>query len=145
MTIYKSTLIDSSFRGIVIQPGYLPMQTDAFEITGTMCVIIIVVLVIWLLVSIWVFRDARSRGMNGALWLVVVLVGSLIGLIVYIVVREKEPGKDQLEMSQSREAFWREVLTDSQASKNEDGMTCRNCGAQLASETKLCPVCGLRT
>jgi hypothetical protein len=121
------------------------MQTDPFEITGTTCIIIIVVLVIWLLVSIWVFRDARRRDMNGALWLVVVLVGSLIGLIVYIVVREKEPGKDNQEMSRAREAFWREVVRSSQAYKTEDGMTCRNCGAQLAPETKLCPVCGLIT
>ncbi|MGC9345235.1 MAG: hypothetical protein ACP5ER_00375 [Candidatus Bathyarchaeales archaeon] len=48
--------------------------------------------IIAILLCIWVYRDAESRGMNGALWLIIVLIAGIIGLIVYLVVRkEKKP------------------------------------------------------
>ena len=48
--------------------------------------------VIAILLCIWVYRDAESRGMNAALWLIIVLITGLIGLIIYVVVRkEKQP------------------------------------------------------
>lgn len=48
----------------------------------------IAVLVMTVLIGIWVYRDAVSKGMNGVLWtLVVLLVPSFIGLIIYLIVR----------------------------------------------------------
>jgi hypothetical protein len=53
---------------------------------------LIVFALIWFIIAIllciWVYRDAESRGMNGALWLIIVLVGGVIGLVVYLVVRK---------------------------------------------------------
>jgi len=46
--------------------------------------------VIWLLVAIWVYKDAEKRGANGVLWLIVVVLLGIIGLIIYLVVRPKE-------------------------------------------------------
>jgi len=52
----------------------------------------IIWLVIAILLCIWVYRDAESRGMNGALWLIIVLITGIVGLIIYVVVRkEKQP------------------------------------------------------
>jgi len=58
------------------------------------CLIPIVWFVIAILLCIWVYRDAESRGMNGVLWLIIVLIAGIIGLIVYLVVRkEKAPSQ----------------------------------------------------
>ena len=56
-----------------------------------MCGVIIGSIVISVLIGIWVYRDANSRGMEGVLWLIVVLVGSLVGLIIYLIVRRDHP------------------------------------------------------
>jgi len=54
------------------------------------CLVPIIWLVIAILLCIWVYRDAESRGMNGVLWLIVVLIAGIIGLIVYLVVRKEK-------------------------------------------------------
>jgi len=58
------------------------------------CLIPLVWFIIGILLCIWVYRDAESRGMNGVLWLIIVLIAGLIGLIIYLVVRkEKAPSR----------------------------------------------------
>jgi heme/copper-type cytochrome/quinol oxidase subunit 2 len=58
------------------------------------CLIPIVYFVVAILLCIWVYRDAESRGMNGVLWLIVVLLTGIVGLIIYLVVRkEKSSGQ----------------------------------------------------
>jgi len=47
-------------------------------------------IIIGILLCIWVYKDAESRGMNGALWLIIVLITGLIGLIIYLVVRKEK-------------------------------------------------------
>jgi len=59
---------------------------------GLFCLLPIIWLVIAILLCIWVYRDAESRGMSGVLWLIVVLIAGIIGLIIYLIVRkEKKP------------------------------------------------------
>ena len=43
--------------------------------------------VVWILIAIWVYRDAEKRGGSGALWLIIVLFTWIIGLIIWLVVR----------------------------------------------------------
>ena len=53
--------------------------------------LILLIPIVWFIIAIllciWVYRDAQSRGMNGALWLIIVLIAGIIGLIIYVVVR----------------------------------------------------------
>jgi putative membrane protein len=55
-------------------------------------------LVLGLLLCVWIYRDANSRGMNGILWVLAVLVGSLfwlgwlVVLVIYLVVRGSAHG-----------------------------------------------------
>ena len=51
-------------------------------------VIVIVVCLIGLALSIWVYKDAKKRDMNAAVWLLIVLVTGCIGCIIYLVVRD---------------------------------------------------------
>jgi putative membrane protein len=48
--------------------------------------------VIWFIIAIvigvWIYRDAESRGMGGTMWLIITLVLSIIGLIIYLIVRK---------------------------------------------------------
>jgi len=41
-----------------------------------------------ILLGVWVYRDARDRGMGAALWLLIVLLTGPLGLIIYLMVRE---------------------------------------------------------
>lgn len=55
---------------------------------GLLCLLPIVWFIIAILLCIWVYRDAESRGMSGVLWLIVVLITGILGLIIYLVVRK---------------------------------------------------------
>ena len=79
---------------------------------------IIAFFAIGLLLCIWVYRDAQKRGMNGALWLIIVLVGNVIGLLVYLIVREPEKTY---------------TLTV---------RYCKYCGNPMTPDAKFCPKCG---
>ena len=53
-----------------------------------MIILVIVFYVIALLIAIWVYKDAKKRDMNAAVWLLIVLVTGPIGCIIYLVVRD---------------------------------------------------------
>ena len=44
--------------------------------------------IIALILCIWVYKDAKKRDMNAAVWLLIVLVTGCIGCIIYLVVRD---------------------------------------------------------
>lgn len=58
---------------------------------GLFCALYGAVIIVIIAIAVWVYRDAEKRGMNGALWLIVVLVGSIIGLIIYLIIRRDHP------------------------------------------------------
>jgi len=66
---------------------------EAFEMAifgGTICLIgSIVWLIIFILIAIWVYKDAEKRGKSGVLWLIIVILLGLIGLIIWLIVRPK--------------------------------------------------------
>jgi RNA polymerase subunit RPABC4/transcription elongation factor Spt4 len=77
-------------------------------------IVIIAVLTIFILIGVYVYKDANSRGMNGLLWAIVAMFApSFIGIIVYLIVRE-----------------------------NYASMACSNCGAQVKPGYNTCPNCG---
>ncbi len=51
-------------------------------------ILAIVWFVIAIAVAIWVYKDAKKRDMNAAVWLLIVLVTGCIGCIIYLVVRD---------------------------------------------------------
>jgi hypothetical protein len=77
--------------GILAISGRAAAQGEFF-IIGGLCLIPIIILIVFIIIALWVYRDAESRGMSGVLWLLVVLVGGIIGLIVYLIVRKDHPG-----------------------------------------------------
>jgi len=53
----------------------------------SLSILSLAMLAIWILVIVWVYRDAERRGMNGVLWALLVFIGNLIGLLIYLLVR----------------------------------------------------------
>lgn len=80
-------------------------------------------LILWIVVIVWVYRDAERRGMNGILWALLVLIGNLIGLLIYLIVR-----------------------TDSVPAQKADQetQTCPNCHKPVAMNFVFCPYCAER-
>lgn len=75
----------------------------------------LLVVLIPVLTGVYVYRDAKSRNMDAALWtLVAVLVPSFIGLIIYLVIRGHNVNLD-----------------------------CPRCKSPVASDYALCPYCGM--
>ncbi len=68
------------------------MTYDPTGMLGGLLIIYVVVLVVALIISlalaIWVYKDAKKRDMNAAVWLLIVLVTGCIGCIIYLVVRD---------------------------------------------------------
>jgi RNA polymerase subunit RPABC4/transcription elongation factor Spt4 len=80
----------------------------------TVALVAALVLMIPIFMGVYVYRDAKARGMDALLWaLVAVLVPSFVGLIIYLVIRGNNPNRD-----------------------------CPNCRKPVSSEYALCPYCG---
>ena len=56
---------------------------------GMICIAALLMLIVWFLVIVWVYRDAKKRGKSGALWAIIVLFLGILGLIIWLVVRPK--------------------------------------------------------
>ena len=80
-------------------------------------------LVIWIVVIVWVYRDAERRGMNGVLWALLVLIGNIIGLLIYLIVRS-------------------DIVPASQRSPSTQ--TCPECNQKIGEGYAFCPHCGKR-
>jgi len=68
----------------------LALQTELFFGVAA-CAFWIAWLVIWILVAVWVYKDAESRRTNGMLWAIIVILLGLIGLIIYLIARPSGP------------------------------------------------------
>lgn len=88
-------------------------------------IISLILLVIWIFVIVWVYRDAESRGMNGVLWALLVFIGNLIGLLIYLIVRSNS-------VASSKER----PVTQASSQK------CPNCRLPLSPSYVFCPNCG---
>ncbi len=60
-------------------------------------------LVVWILIAYLVYQDAEKRGMNGLLWLILLLIPmvNIVALIIYLVVRESQPQTRKAEVEKT--------------------------------------------
>lgn len=112
-------------------------------------------LLVWILVGVWVYRDAESRAMNGALWLIIVLLLSLIGIIIYLIVRGDHPvGGRPMYAPYGYPPYGGmpppvpppapPPMTTAAPPGASAATTCGNCGAPLPAGVGFCPNCGTK-
>ena len=94
--------------------------------TGALCIIPILMFIIWVILAVWVYKDAEKRGSSGALWLIIVIITGIIGLIIWLVVRPPIGGKK----------------TEDTTSTGGDDRRCPNCGRVIPLDANVCPYCG---
>lgn len=81
--------------------------------------------IIGIAIAVWVYRDAEARGEDGAIWLLIVLFTSIIGLIIWLIVRPKE-----------------RVVGKKLARPAEGKIYCIHCGTENPADAKYCHRCG---
>jgi hypothetical protein len=65
------------------------LQNEAAGILVVVLLIIIIPIVLWVWCAIWVYKDAKSRGKEAIIWVLIVLVMPVVGLIIYLIVRNE--------------------------------------------------------
>lgn len=59
-------------------------------LSGMMCILPVIWIIIAIAIAVWVYRDAESRGESGVMWLIICALLGIIGLIIWLIVRPKE-------------------------------------------------------
>ncbi|MCD6516548.1 MAG: zinc ribbon domain-containing protein [Candidatus Aminicenantes bacterium] len=106
-------------------------------------------LIIWIFVIVWVYKDAERRGMNGILWALLVFIGNLIGLLIYLIVRsdtalgEKDTGEIKApkpcpKCSEPVAAHF--IYCPNCGTRLQN--ICPNCGKPIEESWQVCPNCG---
>jgi disulfide bond formation protein DsbB len=73
----------------------------------------ILIVVAQILILVWVVKDARARGADGGIWLIVILLTDIVGLLVYLASRPSG------------------LL-----------VPCSHCGNRRLDYLHICPICG---
>lgn len=103
-------------------------------------------LIIWIMVIVWVYRDAERRGMNGILWALLVFIGNIIGLIIYLILRsdaafatKTEPATQTCPKCQKQVSVSYTFCPYCAAKLHT---VCPECGKPIEKDWKACPHCG---
>lgn len=92
------------------------MEVASIAMFAVVPILFLLVAAIPIALGVYVWRDARSRGLNAPLWTVVVVFApTFIGLIVYLIVRE-----------------------------NYSNLRCPKCAAPVKQDYTVCPQCGAK-
>ncbi len=115
------------------------MSQDATGIgVALLAYLALVVVVSWVAMIIWAFRDmrARSRDTLGQLLMaVMVALLTLPGLLIYLFLRPRETLAEAYERSLEEEALLQEI---------EEKPTCPGCKQRVREEWQACPHCHTR-
>jgi RNA polymerase subunit RPABC4/transcription elongation factor Spt4 len=137
---------------------------DPFAIWGTCLLIYLILFFVWLILAIFVYKDAEKRDKSGVLWLIIVLLTGIIGLIIWLVVRPPLGGEIPMPTYQSPPQYrvcprcnsnipmfsrfcqhcGQQFETPSSFEKENKPKYCRNCGSVIQSNRKFCSECGYK-
>ena len=111
----------------------LSMRTVIFSL-----VVLVALLTIPVMIGVYVYRDAKRRGMNAMAWtLIAVVAPALIGFIIYLLVRGNSP---DLQCPQCAEPVTEQyVICPHCGAKLRPA--CPNCSFPVEADWKVCPKC----
>ncbi len=99
-------------------------------------IIVAFVVVFWLSLIIWTFRDIRSRTQDLILQIaatVLVAVFFIGGLFIYMILRPRQT---------LAEIYERQLEEESLLAEMTERQTCNNCHARVEPDFQICPSCG---
>lgn len=107
-------------------------------------------LILWIAVIVWVYKDAERRGMSGLLWSLLVFFGHLIGLIVFLIVRQDHPVCCGPEAPKTSAPLVSSRTSPSAASSTAppaaaagpSALICPSCQKPVEKGFTYCPHCG---
>jgi len=104
--------------------------------------ILIVVLIIGavalqIYMLIWVYKDAKRRNMEAAIWLLIVIVGGIIGFIIYLIIREPMPSEKSDQFPEDKP-----IQIETEIPKERTTRYCAMCGEKLPINVQFCSYCG---
>jgi hypothetical protein len=125
-----------AFRSIffVLPFGFFPGVSRVFRDAGhslggwpgfvPLAILPLFLMALWIFVIVWVYRDAERRSMSGILWALLVLIGNIVGLLIYLIMRHETP------------------LRQAEAGTTSAAECCAGCGKPVTSGYTYCPSCG---
>jgi NADH:ubiquinone oxidoreductase subunit 6 (subunit J) len=103
--------------------------------------VIVGVVIFQIYICVWVYRDAKKRNMDEILWLIIVLIFGLLGLIIYLIIRNPiVPEKSKQPVKQTQTPT--ETITPKEIPKEKITKFCPMCGAKIPVEAQFCSYCG---
>jgi len=112
-------------------------EDGAWEVPLAIAVVVVVAyfLVMWVGAIVWAYRDIRARTgdqYTQAIAIVLVLIFSLPGLLLYLILRPRETLADAYDRRLEAEALLHEI---------QDEPTCPACRRKIQDDFAVCPYC----
>ncbi len=106
-------------------------------------ILMLLLYLVWICVSIWVYRDAERRNLNGLLWGLFVLIGNFIGLIIYLILRSSSPEWEAGRAAAGSMAAGSTVpgTSPTTAAAVTPSATCPDCSGSIQDYYVACPHC----
>jgi len=103
----------------------------------TMIIVGVILFILYIKLLIWVYGDAQKRNMDEILWLLIVIFTGLVGLIIYLLIRDPliaeksdQPQKPKAPQPKPK------------AEKERDVKYCSACGSPVNEKADFCSLCG---
>ncbi|MCR4436550.1 MAG: zinc ribbon domain-containing protein [Clostridiales bacterium] len=112
----------------------MPYAEQLLETIGGLLSVIF--FVYWVLLALWVYKDAGRRYLNAALWGLLVLVTNIVGLIVYLLFKQNNQTCYKCGALQSRSDVFCSICG------TKINKSCEKCGNIVVKNDKYCSKCG---
>lgn len=121
-------------------PFNLPVDLE--QLSGVLIAVVSILaavgVALWISMTIWAFRDMRSRSRDTFAQILAALVVGVLnvpGLLVYLILRPHETLAQQYERALEEEALLQEI---------EGKQMCPGCGHPIKENWRICPYCHTR-
>ncbi len=125
----------------------------------------VIILIISIGISIWIFFDARRRGINPKPWIILTLLFWVLGLVGYLALRRQvirrqaanpgfmDPSSNRSIPPENYEIHMNESLQGAlllqknlkgvrNTKRQKEKKYCEQCGALIQQHATHCPICG---
>ena len=113
---------------------------------------LVIILIISVGISIWIFFDARRRGINPKPWIILTLLIWVLGLVGYLAFRRQFLRQISTNRSTSPEhsnealqgalLLQRNLPNGINRKNQKNKKFCGHCGASIQRQATHCPICG---